>query len=184
MLPEKHSIREFLLRRMLGDVRVRNLIAVSVESYATGFSAVVWMGEEASSQTRQYVYELEDELKALNISCSIIIKSDRELPWGGKYPLTTTKGQFRYRFFRVERVKDEDFVYVYSMFRNAETYRFRISLTGTLSSMLRARGVFDENRILKVYLEVVKEWIDGRELLPEVVNEIMLNSTDVSKFEV
>ena len=96
---------------------------------------------------RHHVYELEAELANLGITCSILVKSDRERPFGGIDTLHTKKGAF-YRYLKADPMKDEDVVYLFSLYKGPRTYRYRVSLSGTLASILRMKNQFDEDRNL------------------------------------
>ncbi len=130
---------------------------------------------------RQFAYDLESELANLGIACTIIVKTDRELPFGGRYELQTERGPFTYRYYRIDPVKDEDLVYIFVLYKGASTYRFRLSLTGTLASMLRARNKIDEDRILEVYLDRIKALL-ASEVTPEKVYDVMFSSKDLRLF--
>lgn len=181
--PDEKSVWNFLYRRSLAHPKFENLIAVSVRKYPGEFSATVWVGRKPDKEMSQHITALEDELREQGISCSILLKSDKELPHGGKYPLNTSKGAFIYRYYRVEALGDEDFVYVFNLSNREATYRFRVSLTGTLSSMLRSRKLFEENRMLDVYLGEIKHRIEAQSLEPEELQRIMFSSNDFAKFD-
>jgi len=93
-----------------------------------------------------------------------------------------TSGRQRAHFLTVSigsiRQRDEDLVYVFSLYQTDRVYRFRLSLTGTLSSMLRGRNRADEDRILGVYLNWIREQIDADRAGAEILNEKMFNSKD------
>lgn len=176
------EVKKFIYSRILNHPKFKAIIAVSVEKYPSEFSATVWLGQEPDSEMRQHVYELEAELKNLGIPCSIIVKTDRELPFGGRYGLRTKKGELSYRYYRIDPVKDEDIVYVFSLYRGKQTYRFRISLTGTLASMLRNRNRLNEDRILEIYLDWIRQRIEEGDLKADKLDEHMFNSGDLSLF--
>jgi len=180
--PDENSIQRFILQRALTRPQFGTLIAVSVQKYAAQFSATIWVGREIDQTMTDDMYAIEDELSRLGISCSIILKSDKDLPFGGKYPLTTTKGTFTYRYNRIEATRDEDFVHFFSVRENDTTYRFRVSLTGTLGSLLRNRRIFQEEMILGVYREEIKRQLEQKNLSQEKVHESMLNSEDITRF--
>jgi hypothetical protein len=182
MQADAQEIKTFIFQRLSSHPRFRTIIAVSVDRYPTEFAATVWLGEEPDSEMRQYIYGLETELKNLGVSCSILLKSDRQLPFGGRHDLQTSKGAFSYRFHRLDPTKDEDFVYVFSLYQADRVYRLRISLTGTLSSMLRARNRADEDKIIGVYLNWIREQIDADRARAEVLNEKMFGSKDLRLF--
>jgi len=176
------DVQKFIYDRVWRHPQFKAVIAVSVDKYPSEFSATVWLGQEPDTEMRQYAYELEAELKNLGVPCSIILKTDRELVFGGTYELRTQKGEFKYRHYRIDPIKDEDFVYVFALYRGAQTYRFRVSLTRTLASMLRQRGRFDENKILEVYLDRIHRRIEDHDLEMDKVEEVMFNSQDVGLF--
>jgi len=153
-----------------------NVISVSVQRYPSEYSVTVWLGQEATPDVRQYGYELEAELSNLGVPCSIVVKSDQERPLGGIARLHTRKGQFSYRYLKADPVRDEDVVYVFSVYKGSKTYRYRLSLSGTLASMLRRRNRFDEARILAVYLDQIRGKIDGDGLREDGIEEITLDS--------
>ena len=181
--PEEDSVRQFIYGRLLHDSRFRAVIAVSVQKYASDFSATVWLGQKPEPNLRQVVYDIETELRGEGISCSILLKTDEELPFGARYELKTDKGDFRLRYYRVDAVKDEDMVFVFSLQQGRNTYRFRVSMSGTLSSMLRNRASLDENKVLQVYLDEIKRRIETEKVVPDQVEEIMFDSRHVDIFE-
>jgi hypothetical protein len=158
------AVQKFIYDRVLVHPSFRAVIAVSVDKYPDGFSAIVWVGQEPDSEMRQYAYDLEAELENLGISCSILVKTDRELSLGGTYRLRTKKGEFSYRFYKIDPIKDEDVVYVFAVYRGTETFRFRVSLSGTLASMLRTRNCLDEERVLEVYVDRIREQMESDHL--------------------
>lgn len=183
VLPDEESVRRFVLERVSQNKEFLSVIAVSVQKYASDFTATVYLGQVPTASMRQYIFDLEDELRAQSISCSIVLKSDEKLPFGGRYALGTSKGDFTFRYYRVDPVKDEDMVFAYSLHQNKNTYRFRLSLTGTLASILRNRGSLDENRLLRVYLDEIKMRIETEPFIVDRVREVMFDSRDVGRFE-
>ncbi|MGH7326584.1 MAG: hypothetical protein ACREJ9_18335 [Candidatus Rokuibacteriota bacterium] len=181
---DSEDLKRFIHSRLLSHPKFRTVIAVSVEKYPEESLAKVWVGEEPTQDMRQYGYELESELANLGVRCSIIIKADRELPFGGTPGLRTRHGEFSYRYYRVDAVKDEDDVYVFTVFRGKQTYRFRMALTGTLASMLRDRGRFNEEKILEIYRDWIRGTLDEENLAPDQVHEKMFNSRDLALFGV
>jgi len=176
---DESQVKSFIDARARGQVEA--VIGVSVERHASEFAATIWVGREPTREMRQFAYEMEAELANLGISCTIIVKTDRQLPFGGTYELVTPRGRFRYRYLKFDAVKDEDLVYVVTLYKGAETYRFRLSLSGTLASMLRARNRLDEDRILEVYLDRIKEML-GAAVPQDSVQEVMFNSKDLQLF--
>lgn len=176
------EVQKFIYNRVLSRPKFIAVIAVSVEKYPEEFSATVWLGQEPDFEMRQYTYELEAELGNLGVPCNIILKTDRELAFGGTYQLRTNKGEFTYRRYGIDPIKDEDFVYVFVVYRGSQTYRFRLSLTRTLASMLRQRNRFDENRILEVYLDKIRRLIEERDLESNKIEEFMFNSQGIELF--
>jgi hypothetical protein len=154
---DEGQVKQFIYSRAHASSHFRTVIAVAVERYPSDFFATIWVGDEPTPEMRQFALDLEAELANLGVPCSILVKSDRALPFGGTYELRTPKGIYTYRYFKLDPVKDEDVVYVFSVYKGTETYRFRISLSGTLASMLRARNRMDEERILEVYRDRVKQ---------------------------
>lgn len=176
------EVKKFIYDRLSKHPKFRTVIAVSVEKYPSEFSATVWVAQEPDPQMRQYAYELEGELSNLGIPCSIIVKTDRELPFGGIYKLTTKKGEFSYRYFRIDPIKDEDMVFAFSLYQGDKTYRFRNSLSGTLASMLRSRNRLNEDRILEVYLDSIRRRIEEEDLKIDRITEVMFNSKNLVLF--
>lgn len=176
------EVKKFIYNRVLSHPKFRAVIAVSVEKYPSEFSATVWLGQEPDPEMRGYAYELETELKNLGIPCSIIVKTDRELPFGGRYGLRTKKGEFSYRYHGIDPIKDEDMVYVFALYQGTQTYRFRTSLTGTLASMLRSRNRLDEDRILEIYLDWIRHRIEESDLEADKFEEHMFDSRDLALF--
>jgi len=171
------AVKKFIYDRVLVHPKFKAVIAVSVDKYPDGFSAIVWVGQEPDAKMRQYAYDLEAELENLGIPCSIIVKTDRELPIGGTYRLRTKKGDFSYRYYKIDPIKDEDVVYVFAVYRGTETFRFRMSLSGTLSSMLRSRNRLDEERAVEVYLDRIRNRIESNQMKADVIEEIMFDSS-------
>lgn len=176
------QVKSFIQRRLTAHPRFQNLIEVSVEKYPSEFSVVVWIAQEPDPQMRQDAYELEAELGNLGVPTSIIVRTDKELPLRGRYALRTARGEFSYRYYKVERTGDEDVVYAFSLHRGNETYRFRLSLSGTLASMLLARNRLNEDRIIEVYLDRIRAELARPELEPEKTHKIMFNSQHLSQF--
>lgn len=178
---DEAQIKSFIYARALAHSAFTAIIAVSVQRQASEFAATIWVGQEPSREMRQLAYSVEAELANLGIECTIVVKTDRELPFGGTYQLDPPKGRFSYRYFKLDPTKDEDLVYFFTVYQGPETYRFRLSLTGTLASMLRARNRLDEDRILEVYVDRIKERL-GSDVSHESVHEIMFNSRDLPLF--
>jgi len=182
--PTEQTIQRYIYNRLQATPQFRTLIAVSVERYASEFAATVWVTRTPDKNMRVEVNKLGDEVRLMfSVPCSIVIKTDRDLPFGGRQPLRTQKGDFIYRYYKIDPAKDEDFVVVYAVYHGITTYRFRMSLTGTLSSMLRSRGLFNENRILAFYVNQIRERIETTDLPPEQVHELMFSSKDLAKFQ-
>jgi hypothetical protein len=176
------EVQKFIYNRVSSHPTFRAVIAVSVDKYPGEFSATVWLGQEPDTEMRKYAYELEADLGNLGVPCSIVLKTDRELAFGGTYELRTKKGEFTYRHYRIDPVKDEDFVYIFTLYLGPQTYRFRVSLTRTLASMLRQRSRFEENRILEVYLGWIRERIEGDDLEADRIEDHMFNSRHLDLF--
>jgi hypothetical protein len=153
-----------------------------VDKYPDDLFATVWVGQEPDEEMRQYAAHLEAELAEHGTPCSILLKSEKELMHGGRYRLATGTGEFWYRNYRVDPIGDEDWVFVVSLYRGDETYRFRVSLTRTLASMLRSRGQLDEGRVLEVYLAEIKGRLERGGVERDTLNEIMFGSRDVPRF--
>ena len=111
-----------------------------------------------------------------------MIKNETSLPQGGRYRLRTRDGEFQCRIYRLDPVGDEDWVVVASLNRGDETYRFRISLTRTLTSMLRGRGLLREGLIYEVYLREIERRLQLGDVPREALNEVMFGSRDLSRF--
>ena len=176
------EVKRFIYERVLNHPRFKAVVAVSVEKYPAEFSAVVWVAQEPDVEMRQYLYDLEAELANLGVPCSILVKTDLELSVGGVHKLRTKKGDFSYRFLRLDPIKDEDLVYVFTVYRGQKSYRVRLSLTGTLASMLRARNRLDEERVLEVYRDRIRQMLGKGTVKPDRLAEVMFNSTDGSLF--
>jgi hypothetical protein len=179
---DSEQLKTFIYDRVRKHPSFQVVIAVSVERYPNEFSVTVWMGREPDRVMREYAYALEAELANLGVPCSIIVKTDRELPLGGTYRLGTAKGEFSYRYYRIDPIKDEDIVYVFSVYQETETFRFRMSLSGTLASMLRRRNRLDEARIEEVYLDAIRHRIEENQLNSDEVREVMFDSRHIKKF--
>lgn len=176
------ELKRFIHERVSGHPRFRSVIAVSVAKYPTEFFATVWVAQEPDLEMRQYAYELEAELANLGVPCSLLVKTDRELPFGGTYRLRTSKGEFSFRYSRIDAVRDEDFVYAFAVYHGPNTYHFRLSLTRTLASMLRHRQQLDEERVLEIYRTWIREWIERDDVVPDLMKEQTFDSRDVSLF--
>jgi hypothetical protein len=176
------DLKKFIYSRVSSHPKFTAVIAVSVEKYPSEFSATIWIGQEPNPEIRQVAYALEAELENLGVPCSIIVKTDRELPFGGTYKLGTTKGDVSYRYYKLDPVRDEDVVYVFSVYKGQATYRFRLSLSGTLASMLRSRNRLDEERILEVYLDTIKERLKADDLEDGATVDIVFSSRERKLF--
>ena len=176
------QVRNFIHGKVQGHPRFKAVIAISLDQYPSEFFATVWVAQEPDTEMHQYAHSLEAELRDLGVACSIVVKTDRELALGGTYRLQTRGGDFTYRFYRIDPVKDEDVVYVYVLYRGNETFRFRLSLTGTLASMLRSRNRLHEDRIEEVYLDWIKSEIEAGRLEDGEFREFMFTSTHLPKF--
>jgi len=169
------DVREFISTRLGARPELR-VISVSVMSYPGEYAATVWLGQDPSPDMRQYAYELEAELANLGVTGSVLVKSDRERSFGDTYTLHTKKGPFSYRYLRADPAGDEDGVYFFTLYKGPKTYRYRLSLSGTLASMLRMRNQFDEGKILEVYKDRIRTRIEEERLKPEEVDGIMFDS--------
>jgi len=180
---DEGQVRQFIYNRAYASSHFRTVIAVAVQRYPSEFSVTIWVGDEPTEAMRQFALDLETELASLGVPCSILVKSDRTLPLGGTYQLQTPGGVYSYRYFKLDPIKDEDIVYVFSVHKGPETYRFRLSLSRTLASMLRTRNRMDEERVLEVYRDRIKQ------LLPTMppggqpeAREVMFSSKDLGLF--
>ena len=171
----EEDVREFISARMASRPELK-VISVSVQSYPGEYAATVWLGQDPMPDMRQYEYELEAELANLGVSCSILVKSDRDRPFGGIDTLHTKKGPFSYRYLRADPTGDEDGVYFFSLDREQKTYRYRLSLSRTLASMLLMRNQFDEEKILAVYKDQIRDRIEREGLRANGIENIMLDS--------
>ncbi len=171
----EEDVREFIYARAAARPELR-VITVSVTSYPGEYAATVWLGQDPTPDMRRYAYELEAELAKLGVSCNILVKGDREGKFGGVDTLRTKKGPFSYRYLRADPAGDEDVVYFFSLYKGQKTYRYRLSLSGTLASMLRLRNQFDEDKILEVYRDQIRGRIEREGLKPEDIQTIMLDS--------
>lgn len=179
----EEEVKAFIHGRMSADPSLK-VIAVSVSRYPGEFSATVWLGQTPTPDMRQYAYEVEAELANLGVTCSIIVKSDQERPFGGIDTLRTSKGPFSYRYLKADPIGDEDVVYLFSLYKGERTYRYRISLSRTLASILRMRNKLDEDRILEVYRDKIRSKVERKGLKPDVIEEMMLDSRDQKLFGV
>jgi hypothetical protein len=178
---DESSVKAYIHRRLSRDERFRNLVAVSVTRYASEFSAVIWVAGEPTPPMRARVSEMETDLRALGFSVSILLKSDRELPLGGRTPIVTDRGTYTYRYYRLDPVTDEDFVYAFTLRGEGRLYRFRMSLTGTLASQLRSRGL-GEDDVLRVYVDQMRRRIADETLSQDKLHEVMFGSRDLPLF--
>jgi hypothetical protein len=172
----EEDVREFISARLAArpDLRV---IRVSVTSYPGESAATVWLGQDPPPEMRRYAYELEDELANLGVSCNILVRGDREGRFGGVDTLHTKKGSFPYRYLRADPAGDEDVVYFFSLYGGEKTYRYRLSLSRTLASMLRLRNQFDEDKILQVYRDQIRSKVDQEGPKTKKIENIMLDSS-------
>ena len=169
------DVREFIYGRMAARPELR-VIRVSVTSYPGEYAATVWLGQDPTPDLRRYVYELEAELANLGVSCNILVRGDRDGRFGGVDTLHTKKGPFSYRYLRADPAGDEDVVYFFSLYKGQKTYRYRLSLSRTLASMLRMRNQFDEDKILEVYRDQIRSKIDKEGPKTKGIENIMLDS--------
>ncbi len=176
------EIKRFIHNRVSSRPSFKVVIAVSVEKYPSEYSATIWVGQEPSPEMRRYAYELEAELANLGVACSILVKSDKELSVGGVYTLQTAKGPVSYRYYRLDSAGDEDMVYGFAVYEGPRTYRFRMSLTGTLGSMLRSRGRLNEERLLEVYKDWIRARLDAGDAAPDGLNTKAFHSRELSLF--
>jgi hypothetical protein len=179
---DSEDIKKLIYDRVHSHSEFKTVIAVSVDRYASEYSAIVWVGQEPNSDMRKYAYSVEAELARHGVACSILVKSDKELAVGGVYQLQTRSGQLSYRYYKLDTLKDEDAVFGFAVYRGDEVYRFRVSLTGTLASMLRQRGQFDEDRLLEVYKDWIRTELDQERAARDRLNEKMFNSKEISLF--
>ena len=174
------EVKDFILERVREHPGFKSgLLDVSVDRYPAEFFATIWMRHEPDVELREYAYSLEAELRNLGVTCSVVVKTDRELSIGGMHNLRTRTGDFSFRFYRIDPVRDEDVVYVHVLYRGHETFRFRLSLSGTLASMLRSRNRLQADRIEEIYLDWIKAQVEAGALAD---GEFMFKSTDLSKF--
>lgn len=171
------DVRGFIYAKTAARPELR-VIAVSVTSYPGEYAATIWLGQDPTPDMRQYAYELEAELPQLGVSCNILVRGDREGRFGGVDTLNTKKGSFSYRYLRADPAGDEDVVYFFSLYKGQKTYRYRLSLSRTLASMLRLRNQFDEDKILEAYRDQIRARIGREGLKPEDLETIMLDSRD------
>lgn len=177
------QIKDFIYERVTGYPGFKDrLLDVSIDRYPTEFFATIWVRYEPDTTLREYAHSLEAELRNLGVTCSIVVKTDRELSLGGIHQLHTGKGEFSFRFYRIDPVKDEDLVYVYVLYQGRETFRFRLSLSGTLASLLRSRNRLHTARIEEIYLERIKAEIEAGSLVDGELREFMFSSTDLPTF--
>lgn len=156
------------------------VLAISVLRYPTEYSVTVWVGQTPTPEMRRLAYELEVELANLGVTCNIVVKSDQERSFGDVHILQTGKGSVSYRYLRADPIKDEDVVLLFSVFHGSKTYRVRVSMSGTLGSMLRMRNKLDETSVREIYLDEIRKRIEQDKLKPE--DEIMFDSRHREKF--
>jgi hypothetical protein len=178
---DAEEIRRFIYERVVNRPEFRVVIMVSIERYPSEYSAIIWVGQEPTHEMHQYSYELERELEGLGVSCSILIKHDSELAQGGLYTLDVNGREYSYRTYRIDPSGDEDQVYGFALYHEGRAYRFRLSLTGTLSAMLRHRGV-SEDQILSAYRDWILAQLKTGDVDPDRLNEKMFSSSEVSLF--
>lgn len=171
------EVKDFIDHRIRSHPKFGEVVAVSVDKYPSELFATIWVGREPNSEMRQYANELEAELGNLGVPCGIIVKADREL-----FGLRTEKGGFSFHYYQIDPVRDEDAVHVFAVYRGNEAYRFRMSLSGTLASMLRSRHRLGEDRIVEIYLDRIRSRIEAGDLVPEKTEEIMFDSRDLAQF--
>ena len=182
-LLDAQEIQKFIYERVSTSAKFHGVVIwVPVDRYPDGFVATVWVGHEPDHAMQKFASELETELATRGTPCTILVKSDKELPRGGTYKLLSKRGEFSYRNYRVDPIGDEEWVFVFALYRGQETYRFRVSLTRTLASMLRRRNLLDDDRLLRVYLDEVKRRIEGDTVERDGLNRIMFSSRDLSRF--
>lgn len=179
---DREEIKRFIYHRVLNHPAFRSVLAGSVEKYAAEYSAVIWIGQEPESGMRQFAYDLEAELANLGVHCSIIVKSDRELSLGGVHTLRTEGGEFSYRYYKLDAVRDEEDVFGFAVFQGDQVFRFRLSLTRTLASVLRSRSRYSEDRVLEVYKDWIRERLNRNDVIPNQLKEQMFNSKDLALF--
>jgi len=175
MAMSDEDVRQFIREKMAvrPDLRV---VAVSVTSYPGEYAATIWLGQDVTAEVRQYAYELEAELGRLGVSCNILVRGDREGRFGGRETLRTDRGSFPYRYLRADPAGDEDAAYFFSLYKGQKTYRYRLSLSGTLASLLRGRNQFNEGKILEIYRDQIRRRIEQEGLKPGEIEKIMLDS--------
>ena len=180
---DANQVKDFVYERVhehpgfKGDV-----LDVSVDRYPGDFFVTIWVRQEPEAHQRQYVHSIEAELGNLGVTCSIVVKTDRELSLGGIQQLRTQAGDVSFRFYQIDRIKDEDVVYVYVLHQGHKTFRFRLSLSGTLASMLRSRNRLQARRIEEVYLSWIKTEIETGKLGDGEIREFMFTSSDLARF--
>ena len=176
------QVKDFIFERVREIPGFMGLLDVSVDRYPAEFFATIWMRQEPDTEMREYAHSLEAELHNLGVACSIVVKTDRELSLGGIRNLHTPTGDFSFRFYRIDRMKDEDVVYIYVLHRGHATFHLRLSLSGTLAAMLRSRNRLHTDRIEEIYLDRIKAEIEAGTLVDGELREIMFSSTDLPKF--
>lgn len=179
----EEDVKQFIFDRLstrLSDT----LISVSVRRYPGEYSATVWITGAPTVEMREHAHELEAELTNLGAPCNIIVKSDQERPFGEAGRLHTDQGVFAYRYLRADSRGDEDLVYVFSLYRGDDTYRYRLSLSGTLASMLRMRNKLDHEKVIEVYKDQLRARIAQGKLRPDEMERIMLDSRHKKLFGV
>jgi hypothetical protein len=171
----EEDVREFISARMAARSELR-VIRVSVTSYPGEYAVTIWLGQDPTPELHRYTYELEAELASLGVSCNILVRGDREGRFGGTDVLNTKKGPFAYGYLRADPAMDEDVVYFFSLYKGQKTYRYRLSLSRTLASMLRRKNQFDEDKILGLYRDQIRNKIDREGPKTKGIENIMLDS--------
>ena len=83
---DEQHVQQFIYQRLIEDFRVPSVIALSVQRFGPEFSATVWAGQEITGEMIEHVSSIEAELRESGVFCRISLKTDKDLPFGGKYP--------------------------------------------------------------------------------------------------
>ena len=158
------------------------VIAVSVDRYPSELFATIWVGQEPDAEMRAAAHDMEVQLRNQGVVCTIVVKTDRDLSLGGTHDLSTSEGHFKYKFYRIDSELDEDLVYVYALYRGAETFRFRLSLNGRLAEILRSRNRLNESDVEATYLEWIRREIKAGRLGDEHPRPVTFTTRDLPMF--
>lgn len=178
---DPEQVKRFILQHARPP-RFSAVIAVSVDHYPSELFATIWVAQEPDAEMRAAAQDMEIQLRDQGVVCTIVVKTDRDLSLGGTRDLVTAAGHFTYKFYRIDPEHDEDLVYVYALYRGAETFRFRLSLSGSLAEILRSRNRLNESDVEAIYLEWIKREIEAGRLGDGHPRPVTFTPRDLSMF--